>query len=367
MPEVPNSPDKPILQSSTDSTAAQGMDNGSDEPVKSRDAAVQETLTSDEPAPTDSAEAEWTDDSIQPSQETLKPAGDTAAVKTAATPETSTELSEADWTEGSGYQTSATQAVPDAEKPAKSDDEWGPAYDWQDDLTESVEGATPPTTTQEALAWMQPTWQRLQKVWQRLIFGVRRRIPAAANLSDTVLSAIIVGTLVLLLILLNGVRQPAAASASAPERVSAGKNSAVDVPMQPSAPSSNATASNAAAASNVDGQRIAQIQAQLTDSSILNAQRVIDSVQADFVNNRLTLIVNGDWYRLSQYDQMQLAQALMAQSESLSFADLQLMTADGGVLARSPVVGNNMVILQREPPPEVPIPEKPRYRLMIDR
>ena len=117
----------------------------------------------------------------------------------------------------------------------------------------------------------------------------------------------------------------------------------------------------------VDGDRIAKIQSQLTDSSILNAQRVVDSVQADFTRNQLTLIFNSDWYRLSDYDQTQLTQALMQQSQTLEFADIQCLTPEGDVLARSPVVGNSMVILQRERPPEVPEPERPRFRIMVDR
>jgi hypothetical protein len=39
---------------------------------------------------------------------------------------------------------------------------------------------------------------------------------------------------------------------------------------------------------------------------------------------------------------------------------------DDSLLARSPVVGDTMVILQRQPLPEVPQPERPRYRLLID-
>jgi hypothetical protein len=117
----------------------------------------------------------------------------------------------------------------------------------------------------------------------------------------------------------------------------------------------------------VDSDRIAKIQSQLTDSSILNAQRVVDSVQADFQRNQLTLIFNGDWYRLSDYDQTQLTQALMQQSQDLEFEEIQCLTPDGELLARSPVVGSNMVILQRERPPEVPEPERPRFRIMVDR
>ncbi|MGD1862497.1 MAG: hypothetical protein ACFB0E_21325 [Leptolyngbyaceae cyanobacterium] len=334
MSEASNSPDNPVPSQSSAADLESALDDNSDESPKSEAAAVEATQVTEELMSADSAETGWTEDS--------------------------------------GYQTAAPPSRPDEENLAEPDADWDDAsLDWTDDLTETVAEMPQPTTTQEALAWMQPTWQRFQQIWRRLILGVRRRIPAAANLSDKVLSTLIIGTLVLLLILLNSVRQPAAARVSQSETLS-GDDSAVNASSQSSGDAetqaaAKVTSSGASTVGNVDGERIAQIQAQLTDNSILNAQRVIDSVQADFINNRLTLIINGDWYRLSPYDQTQLAQALMAQSASLSFADLQFMTADGDMLARSPVVGQDMVILQREPPPEVPIPEKPRYRIIVDR
>lgn len=293
------------------------------------------------------------------------------------------EFTDADWTEewtdDSSYESLEGAREEVEGSTASSLDEWDEAaIAWEDESTEPSETLPQPPTTREALAWIQPVWRRVQPVWGRLIAGVRNRIPAAAKVSDTVLSAILVGILAILLVLLNSVRQPSAArsqSPVAPPPLSAKDSPAAqldapsDRPQPPALPSPSPTPAPSPdpAIAPVVGDRIAQIQAQITDSSILNAPRVIDSVQADLVNDRLTLVVNGDWYRLSDYDQTQLAQALKEQSQTLSFKDLQLQTRDGAVIARSPVIGEQMVILQRERPPQVPVPERPRFRLMIDR
>lgn len=327
-------------------------------------------------------EAEWTDDSDAQNLEVPTAEDLTAFSSTdeGDTQNAAAESTEAEWTDDSSYQTLKTPAT-ETNPDLSATDEWKEAnQEWDDELAELPEPEPQPTTTREALSWIQPAWQKFRRVWKRLIAGVRNRIPAAAKLSDSALSGILVGILVLLLILLNSVRQPSVASSSLPTE-----------PLNPELPIANPTERTPSPASTVDEttelvpeqapqappevpalepgdvDRIAQIQKQITESSILNAQRVVDSVQADFTQNQLTLVFNGDWYRLSDYDQNQLAQALMQQSQGLAFTNLEFVTPAGKLLARSPVVGHDMVILQREQPPDVPEPERPRFRVMIDR
>ena len=381
----------------TESTEAEWTDNSSHQTLETP-AAVTDTTspTTDEwdeatPEPDDSAEfseAEWMDDSGAQTLEvpiaedlTVSSSADAWDESTQAQ-DVAAESTEAEWTDDSSYQTLKAPAT-ETTKDLSATDEWDEAtQEWDDELAELPEPEPQPTTTREALSWIQPAWQQFRRVWQRLIAGVRNRIPAAAKLSDSALSGILVGILVLLLILLNSVRQPSVASSAlpaaplnpeppiasptenAPSPAPAGDETTEPLLQPTPQPSPEVPALEPG---DVDVDRIAQIQTQMTDSSILNAQRVVDSVQADFRQNQLTLVLNGDWYRLSDYDQTQLAQALMQQSQGLEFTDLEFVTPEGDLLARSPVVGSNMVILQREQPPEVPEPERPRYRLLIDR
>lgn len=340
------------------------------------------------PAPDNAVEfpeAEWTDDSSYQAIETSAtntPVAPVADEGNEAVPEPDgpAGFPEAEWTDDSSYQMLATSAT-EAETTSPARDEWDEAtQEWEDELAELPEPEPQPPTTKEALSWIQPVWQKFRRLWQRLMAGVRNRIPAAAQLSDTVLSAILVGVLVLLLVLLNGVRQPSVASSSpSPEPRNTDLPAASPIDRSPdltpmvdetTEPVPSSVPQSPPDASSLEpgyGDRIAKIQTQMIDSSILNAQRVVDSVQADFTQNELTLVLNGDWYRLSDYDQTQLAQALMQQSQGLAFSNLEFVSSTGELLARSPVVGTDMVILQRERPPEVPEPERPRFRVMLDR
>lgn len=280
---------------------------------------------------------------------------------------------DAEWTDDSGFEELETPDSASAE-----DDEWtdeweATSLEWEEEYPETPTNQPEPTTTKDALAWLTPLWQRLRTSWQRIIFGLRKRIPAAANLSDGMISAILIGILGILLLLLNSVRQPSVAAERSPQTISPSEpvETTSDTESLPTAPLSTATAPEVetppAPEDVVDVERIAKIQAQLTDSSIYNASRVVDSVQADFTQNRLTLTCNDDWYRLSNYDQNLLANQLMNQSKDLSFKDLQLKTTDGNLIARNPVIGDEMVIYLREKPPEVEPPERPRYRILVDR
>ncbi|MEM9816425.1 MAG: hypothetical protein AAF827_08500 [Cyanobacteria bacterium P01_D01_bin.6] len=364
MPEEINSSDiPPSPEEAPEATAAEWTDDSIAQPLEiptstgttssatnEQDEAVQDCDDEAVVTAAEFAEAEWTDDTSYQTLETSTAETDIASStvperdEAPQGPENAAESTEAEWTDDSSYQTLETP-VTETDTVSSATDEWDEAIqEWDDELAELPEPAPQTTTTKEALSWIQPAWQKFRRLWQRLIVGVRNRIPAATKLSDSALSGILVGILVLLLMLLNSVRQPSVGAS--PTSLAPTEVPALD-------------------AGDVD--RIAQIQTQMTDSSILNAQRVIDSVQADFRQNQLTLVFNGDWYRLSDYDQTQLAQALMQQSQELAFTDLELVTSTSELLARSPVVGNNMVILQREQTPEVPKPERPRYRLTIDR
>jgi hypothetical protein len=118
---------------------------------------------------------------------------------------------------------------------------------------------------------------------------------------------------------------------------------------------------------NPDLERIADIQDQLAAVATSYASNLVVSVQASFAEDRLSANLSSGWYRLSRDQQDQLAADLLGRSQTLEFATLELIDPDGAMVARSPVVGKTMVIVQRQPPPEVPIPERPRYRITIDR
>ncbi len=95
---------------------------------------------------------------------------------------------------------------------------------------------------------------------------------------------------------------------------------------------------------------IASIQEQLSEITTTYAEGLINSIEANFRDGRLIITVDEQWYELSPRRQDKLGKEMLARSRKLDFTKLVLTTPDGNLIARSPVVGENMVILQREKP-----------------
>jgi hypothetical protein len=78
------------------------------------------------------------------------------------------------------------------------------------------------------------------------------------------------------------------------------------------------------------------------------APRLIDLTQPNFRRSLLVARMNNQWYNLSPTLQDQVANDLLARSQQLDFSQLELQDATGNLLARNPVVGARMVVLQRK-------------------
>jgi len=94
---------------------------------------------------------------------------------------------------------------------------------------------------------------------------------------------------------------------------------------------------------------IASIQNQVAGISDRYADGLIQSIQANFEGSSLTVKVGDDWYNLKQSQQDKLAEKMLERSRELDFTHLEITDPQGKILARSPVVGNEMVILKRQP------------------
>jgi|GEM_PF-810633 len=92
---------------------------------------------------------------------------------------------------------------------------------------------------------------------------------------------------------------------------------------------------------------IASIQTQIADITDRLGGGLVKSVQADFSIGLLTVKVAEDWYTLSETEQNQLASKMWKEANSLDFSKLQIANLEGKLIARSPVVGSEMIILER--------------------
>jgi hypothetical protein len=97
---------------------------------------------------------------------------------------------------------------------------------------------------------------------------------------------------------------------------------------------------------------IARIQDQVAAISNRYASGLVQSVQANFRGSRLIVNISDDWYSLSRVQQDKLASELLRRSQDLDFLKLEMIDGTGALLARSPIVGAEMIILKRATAPE---------------
>jgi len=92
---------------------------------------------------------------------------------------------------------------------------------------------------------------------------------------------------------------------------------------------------------------IASIQNQVAEVSDRFAEGLIKSIKANFPRSSLTISVSNEWYNLKSSQQNQLAAKMFQRSQELDFYSLEITDSRGRLIARSPVVGNEMIIFQR--------------------
>jgi hypothetical protein len=93
--------------------------------------------------------------------------------------------------------------------------------------------------------------------------------------------------------------------------------------------------------------RLTKIQAQLAEIASPYSEGLVESVQVGR-HSRLKVTIGSGWYALEPRQQDQLANEVLKRSHKLKFEQLELITAEGILLARSPVVGSGMLMLERK-------------------
>ena len=89
---------------------------------------------------------------------------------------------------------------------------------------------------------------------------------------------------------------------------------------------------------------IAAIENQIAEISDRIAPGLIHSIQADFRTSSLSIIIDDEWYSLPGSEQSELAAKMLQRSQELDFSHLEVLDSQKRLLARSPVVGNKMII-----------------------
>ncbi len=92
---------------------------------------------------------------------------------------------------------------------------------------------------------------------------------------------------------------------------------------------------------------IAGIENQVAEVSDRFASGLIKSIQANFRSSSLTLKISDDWYTLNQSQQDKLCDKMLQRSKALDFSHLEILDYQDRLVARNPVVGDEMVIFRR--------------------
>lgn len=219
-------------------------------------------------------------------------------------------------------------------------------------------------------------WNWTRSRWGELLGWVRSRLPESLNqqLSDTVLGGAIAAiALVVLwttssLVSGGGGKPPVVAVAPSPQPVPPsltvpGEPVLTPTPVpspspvvqpspvprvKPSPPPVPTPKPEPVLNLTPEQKLIASIQKQVAEVSNQYGEGLIDSVQVNFKGSRLIVRVNDGWYDLQEGQQDKLAGEVLRRSKILDFSKLEITDTQGGVLARSPVVGSEMVILRRK-------------------
>lgn len=261
----------------------------------------------------------------------------------------------------------------------------------EDDFGEIADDLTPIAEDAELslIDRILPSFDRVQDSWDWVLDRVRRILPAALSqrLSDWALTGVLATTIVAILstaVIVTSIGDTEIASqppeiadlppstppiqVPTPEAVSP-PSEVVEPPLEDIAvPEPPETLEAPEAPAIVDTpetpeipepppvvvltpeQRlVASVQNRVAQITEQYAEGLIDTVEANFLASRLSVKLVEDWYELPTAQQNRIANQMWVRSQELDFKKLELLDPKGNLLARSPVVGEDMVILRRTP------------------
>ncbi len=216
----------------------------------------------------------------------------------------------------------------------------------------------PPATTGETPS----LFDKLRMGWSAALAKIRSLLPENLNqlLSDTALTGIIAGIAVIVVWITSALlpgKPPEVANVPPSELPVPSVN--ITTPPELTAPASPQPIEVIPSSEPVptptptleltpEQNLIASIENQVAEITNHYADGLIQSIQANFQGSSLTIKVSDDWYNLKQSQQDKLTAQMLERSKELDFSHLEITDPQGTLLARSPVVGTDMVILKRQ-------------------
>jgi hypothetical protein len=169
--------------------------------------------------------------------------------------------------------------------------------------------------------------------WTATLQQVRRILPAPVRqLSDAILTAFVVLLITVSIWIIDGLFLPGVDPS---------------VASQPATVLSNPVGAVSGSNSSPEQAFIDAIQSQLSDITSQYSDDIIQTLSVDTDRNLLIVQVTPSWYLISDDRQDRVTDQMWLQAKTNKFSKLKIQDAQGGLLARSPVVGNHPIILQR--------------------
>jgi hypothetical protein len=172
-------------------------------------------------------------------------------------------------------------------------------------------------------------------LWAATLHQFRRILPGSLRqLTDPILTAIVVAIVTITIWLVNGLLFP---------RI----NSSANLPPAPITAQPLPPVVSTAPKVSPEQAFIEAIQTQLNDITSQYPDNIIQTLSVDITRDRLIVRLNPIWYLITDDRQNSLTDRMWLQAQANHFTKLEIQDTQGVAIARNPVVGKQMIILQR--------------------
>ncbi len=202
---------------------------------------------------------------------------------------------------------------------------------WDEDLRKPTFSASDNLTSSRAAT---APMDRAVGLWTATIQQLRRILPASVRqLSDPILTALVIALVTIAIWFIDSFALPGF------------DPSVATVPTTPVTAPPNSLAS--APQISPEQAFVDAIQTQLTDITSQYPDKIVQTLQVDLARDRLIVQLDPVWYTLDADRQNNIVDRMWNQAKTNNFSKLELQDTQGRSIARSPVVGREMIILQR--------------------
>lgn len=239
----------------------------------------------------------------------------------------------------------------------------------------------------EGIDKLLPSFNRLQSWWDNVLDTIRAFLPTSVSnkLSDWVLTGILTGSLVVILLTSVSLLNPSPKTEVSelpkiiledlPPETSVEvtteeptlepieppvEEKAPEIELEPS-PESISTPSELTTPEppkpvvieppepvvfTPEQNLVASIQGEINSLTQKFPEGLVSSLQANFVDSLLIVFVSPDWNQLSESKQLELADSVWKRSQQLDFKKIEIKDSDKEIVARSPVVGDQIILVK---------------------